>query len=129
MFLKVSKGAKIRNRHNQVPHLTQHTNGKVTILQIYTTHESQEVSPFPAGDHKAQINRHAQRHNKHKTEKNIKDPQSIFFKLVKGILIYLNLYLFIFPLSHNFSYLFYFCNIQGYLIQNVTVIIHWLEQS
>ena len=27
---KVSKGAKIRNRYNQVPHLTQNTNGKVT---------------------------------------------------------------------------------------------------
>ena len=37
-----------------------------------TTNESQEVSPFPAGDHKAHINRHAQRHNKHKTEQNHK---------------------------------------------------------
>ena len=27
---KVSKGANIRNRYNQVPHLTQDTNGKVT---------------------------------------------------------------------------------------------------
>ena len=27
---KVSKGAKIRNRYNQVPHLTQDTNGKET---------------------------------------------------------------------------------------------------
>ena len=27
---KVSKGAKIRNRYNQVPHLSQDTNGKVT---------------------------------------------------------------------------------------------------
>ena len=31
--------------------------------------ESQGVSPFPAGDHKAYINRRAQRHGKHKTEK------------------------------------------------------------
>ena len=30
---KVSKGAKIRNRYNQVPHLTQDTNGKVTDSQ------------------------------------------------------------------------------------------------
>ena len=30
---KVSKGAKIRNRYNQVPHLTQNTNGKVTNSQ------------------------------------------------------------------------------------------------
>ena len=28
-----SKGAKIRNRYNQVPHLTQDTNGKVTNSQ------------------------------------------------------------------------------------------------
>ena len=67
--VKVSKGAKIRNRYNQVPHLTQYINGKVTKSQLDTTNESQEVSPFPAGDHKAHINRHAQRHSKRKTEK------------------------------------------------------------
>ena len=72
---KVSKGAKIRDRYNQVPHLTRDTNGKVTNSQLDTTNESQEISPFPAGDYKAQINRHTQRHNKHKTEKNINDPQ------------------------------------------------------
>ena len=66
--LKVSKGAKIRNRYNQVPHLTQDTNGKVTNSQLVTTNESQEVSPFPAGDHKAHINRRAQRHSRYKTE-------------------------------------------------------------
>ena len=32
-IIKVSKGAKIRNRYNQVPHLTQDTNGKVTNSQ------------------------------------------------------------------------------------------------
>ena len=62
LIVKVSKGAKIRNRYNQVPHLTQDTDGKVT-------NESQEVRPFSAGDHKAQRNRRAQRHNKRKTEK------------------------------------------------------------
>ena len=67
--LKVSKGAKIRNGYNQVPHLTQDTNGKMTNSQLDITNESQEVSPFPAGDHKAHINRRAQRHSKHKTEK------------------------------------------------------------
>ena len=46
---KVSKGTKIRNQCNQVPHLTQDTNGKVTNSQLDT--------------------RRAQRHNKHKTEK------------------------------------------------------------
>ena len=67
--------AKIRNRYNQVPHPTQDTNGKVTNSQLDTINKSQEVSPFQAGDHKAHINRRAQRHNKHKTEKNIKVPQ------------------------------------------------------
>ena len=33
IHLKVSDGAKIRNRYNQVPHLTQDTNGKVTNSQ------------------------------------------------------------------------------------------------
>ena len=68
--IEVSKGAKIRSRYNQVPHLTKDTNGKVTNSQLHvdTTNESQEVSPFPAGDHKAHINRRAQRHSKHKTE-------------------------------------------------------------
>ena len=65
---KVSKGAKIRNRYNQVPHLTQDTNWKVINLQLDTTNESQEVSPFPAGDHKAHTSRGVQRHSKHKTE-------------------------------------------------------------
>ena len=36
-------------------------------LTVDTTNESQEV-PFSAGDHKAYINRRAQRHSKHKTE-------------------------------------------------------------
>ena len=49
-WFKVSKGAKIRNQYNQIPHLTQDANGKVTNSQLDTTNESQEVSPFPAGD-------------------------------------------------------------------------------
>ena len=65
----VSKGAKIRNRYNQVPRLTQDTNGKVKNSQLDNTNESQEVSPFPAGDRKAHINRRSQKHSKHKTEK------------------------------------------------------------
>ena len=70
---KVSKGAKIRNRYNQVPYLTQDTNGKVTNSQLDTTNESQEVSSFPAGDHTAHINIRTQMHSKHKTEKNTKE--------------------------------------------------------
>ena len=65
---KVRKKAKIRNRYNQAPHLTQDTNGKVTTSQLDITNERQEVSPFPAGDHKASINKRARKHNKNKTE-------------------------------------------------------------
>ena len=52
---KVRKRAKIRNRYNQTPHLTQDTNGKVTTSQLDITNESQEVSHFPADDHKASM--------------------------------------------------------------------------
>ena len=65
---KVRKRAKIRNRYNQAPHLTQDTKGKVTTSQLDTTNESQEVSPFQAGDHKTSINIRARKHNKNKTE-------------------------------------------------------------
>ena len=71
---KVSKGAKIRNRYNQVPHLTKDTDGKVTNSQLGATNESKEVSPFQAGDRKAQINRRAQRHNKKQDRNIINDP-------------------------------------------------------
>ena len=67
--MAVSKGAKIRNQYNQVPHLIQDTSVKVTNSQLDTTNESQEVSPFLAGDHKAHINRRAQRYNNHKKKK------------------------------------------------------------
>ena len=67
-MIKVSKGAKIGNQYNQAPHLTKDANGKVTNSQLDTTDESQEVSPFSAGDHKAHLNGRAQRQSKHKTE-------------------------------------------------------------
>ena len=37
LIVEVSKGANIMNRYNQVPHLTQDTNGKVTNSQLDTT--------------------------------------------------------------------------------------------
>ena len=40
---KVRKRAKIRNRYNEAPHLTQDTNGKVTTSQLDISNESQEV--------------------------------------------------------------------------------------
>ena len=77
MLEKVSKGAKIRNLYNHVPNLTRDTNGKVTNSQLYTTNGSQEASPFLAGDHKAQINRRTQRHNKNRTEKNKRSTKEV----------------------------------------------------
>ena len=64
----VSKMAKIRNQYNQVAHLTQDTTWEMTKSQLDISNKSQEVSPFQAGDHKASINRRAQKHNKNKTE-------------------------------------------------------------
>ena len=50
---KVSRKAKIRNQYNQVPYLTQditwESDKNIRELHIQA---SQEVSPFPAGDHK-----------------------------------------------------------------------------
>ena len=37
LWTKVSKVAKIKNRYNQVPHLTQDTKGKVKYLKSTTT--------------------------------------------------------------------------------------------
>ena len=67
---KVSKVAKIRNRYNQVPHLTQDTNGKVTNSQKtpQTRAKRSALSQQVTTKHKAHINRRTQRHSKHKTE-------------------------------------------------------------
>ena len=62
------KGCKDQESIQKVPHWTQDIDGKVTNSQLDIINESQEVSPFPAGDHKVPINRRARKHNKHKTE-------------------------------------------------------------
>ena len=55
---KVRKKAKIRNRCNQVSHLTQDTTWESDkITKKHHTQESQEASPFSAGNHKATMNR------------------------------------------------------------------------
>ena len=66
--IKISKKAKIRNQYNQVPHLTQGTIWESdTTTIIHHTQESQEASPFAAGDHKAAMNRQESMTNtKHK---------------------------------------------------------------
>ena len=67
---KVRKTAKIRKRYNQVPHLTQDSTWESNKNTIKITNKSQEVSPFPAGDHRAAMNRREsmrnKRHKKHK---------------------------------------------------------------
>ena len=67
--LKVQRKAKIRNRYNQAPLLTRNTiweSDKNT--RKHHTQESQEVSPFPAGAHKAARDKHTKpqpsHHNK-----------------------------------------------------------------
>ena len=56
--VNVGKKANIRNRYNQVPHLTQDTTwDSDKNRRNYHIHDSQEVSPFPAGDHEAAMNR------------------------------------------------------------------------
>ena len=55
----VRKATKIRNRYNQIPHLTQDITWEShkKTRKTYKKNKSQEVSPFPAGDHKAAMNR------------------------------------------------------------------------
>ena len=65
--IKVRNTAKIRKRHNQAPHLTQDTTWESNKRTINITSKSQEVSPFPAGDHKAAMNRReSMRNTRHK---------------------------------------------------------------
>ena len=53
---EIMKKTKIRNRHNQVPHLALY--GKVTKTQENIKHKRAQKSALsPAGDHKAARNR------------------------------------------------------------------------
>ena len=60
------KSEEIRNRYNQVPHLM----GSYKNTRKHHAQESQEVSSFPAGDHKIARNRQDSL-----TKRNMKDPQ------------------------------------------------------
>ena len=55
--LQVRKTAMIRNRYNQVTHLSRDTKWEGNTITINITNKSQEVSPFPAGEHKAAMKR------------------------------------------------------------------------
>ena len=74
MIFKVRKMAKIRKRYNQVPHLTQNTTWENNKNTINITNKSQEVSLFPAGDHKAAMNRRESMKKKQEIN-NTNDPQ------------------------------------------------------
>ena len=54
---KEIKVVKIRNRYNQVPHLTKKTTWESDKTHLNITNESQEVSPNPVGDHEAAMDR------------------------------------------------------------------------
>ena len=68
VFQKVKKKAKVRNRYNQVPHLTRDTIWKSDInTRKHHTQERQEVSPFQAGNQKA-AKEQTRQYNKDKHE-------------------------------------------------------------
>ena len=65
---KSKKEGKDKKLIQKSPHLTQDTTWESNEITIkHHTQESQEVSPFPAGDHKATMNRQENMTNtKHK---------------------------------------------------------------
>ena len=65
-MFKVSKVAKIRNRYNQVPQLTQDTSLESNNITINITNKRQEVSPFPLGDHSSMNRRKSMTNTRHK---------------------------------------------------------------
>ena len=71
--LKVKRTALIRKRYNQAPPLSQDTRLESNKNTINITKKSQEVSPFPAGEHNAAMNRReGMRNIRHK---NTNDPR------------------------------------------------------
>ena len=83
----VRKKAKIRNRYNQIPHLTQDIIWESDRnTRKYHIQESQKVSPFPAGDHKAARKRQGSMTiTKHKYKKKIHKRSTTFEWSVKQI--------------------------------------------
>ena len=59
------------NRYYQAPRMTQDTTWESDKTQLNTAHKSQKVSPFPAGDHKAAMNRRGSMTNIGTVSKNI----------------------------------------------------------
>ena len=84
--IKVRKTAKIRERYNQVPHLTQDTSWESNKNTINITNKSQEVSPFPAGDHKAAMKRRESMRNKRHKNTKYRQKKYRFGTVIKIIL-------------------------------------------
>ena len=63
----------IRNRYNQVTHLSQDTKWESNKLTTNIANKSQEVSPLISGDHKAAMNRRESIHTQDINKPN--DPQ------------------------------------------------------
>ena len=68
MIYVIKKKAKIRNRYNQVPNLTQGNGWESDCnTRIHHSQKRQEASPFPAGSHKAAMDRQdSMKDTKHK---------------------------------------------------------------
>ena len=99
----VRKTTKIRNRYNQVKHLTQDTTCESDKTQLNIKNESQEVSIFPVGDHNAAMNRPAdwkalQIHDINNTN----DPQKST-ALERSVIFFSIILLLKFPQSFNWS--------------------------
>ena len=60
-----------KDRYNQVPHLSQDTELESNKITIKIPNKSQEVSPFPSGDHKAAMNRRESMPNTWHTTKEV----------------------------------------------------------
>ena len=58
MCIQSKKDGKDQDRYNQVPHLTQNTTWESDKNTNKHHKESQEISTFPAGEHKAAMKRH-----------------------------------------------------------------------
>ena len=88
---KVRKKAKIRNIYNQVPHLNQDTEWESDKnTRKHHIQESQEVSPFPAGDHKAERNRQDSMAKTNTINKNIHNRSTALERSVRKLLEGLN---------------------------------------
>ena len=85
-YMKVRKTARIRNQHNQVPHLSQDTKWKSNKIVINVINKSQKVSSFPSGDHKAAINRRESMANtRHKSEMKHHAVSEVLMSILLGL--------------------------------------------